>query len=104
MLVHAFEHFPGTRPENDQRLALNREDGFYGEFFPLAMAKRSMSKFTPPPDLDFGYTPDTAYHLGRMFRQGFPKIASELTVNHLENYNYHEEWGVFVASRRTAET
>ena len=78
--------------------ALNREDGFYGEFFPLAMAKRSMSKFTSPPDLDFGYTPDTAYFtLDGMFRQGFPKIASELTVNHLENYNYHEEWGVPVA-------
>jgi len=78
--------------------ALNREDGFYGEFFPLAMAKRSMSKFKSPPDLAFGYTPDTAYFtLDGMFRQGFPKIASELTVNHLENYNYHEKWGMPVA-------
>ena len=78
--------------------ALNREDGFYGEFFPLAMAKRSMSKFTSPPDLSFGYTPDTAYFtLDGMFRQGFAKTASELTLNHLANYNYHEQWGLPVA-------
>ena len=78
--------------------AFNREDGFYGEFFPLAMAKQSMSKFTSPPDLAFGYTPDTAYFtLDGMFRQGFAKTASELTLNHLENYNYHKEWDIPVA-------
>ena len=78
--------------------ALKREDGFYGEFFPLAMAKQSMSKFTSPPDLAFGYTPDTAYFtLDGMFRQGFAKTASELTLNHLENYNYHKEWDLPVA-------
>ena len=78
--------------------ALKREDGFYGEFFPLAMAKQSMSKFTTPPDLAFGYTPDTAYFtLDGMFRQGFAKTASELTLNHLENYNYHKEWDLPVA-------
>ena len=93
------KHFPREYAEKMiNAWALNRKDGFYGEFFPLAMAKRSMSKFTSPPDHDFGYTPDTAYFtLDGMFRQGFPKIASELTVNHLENYNYHEEWGVPVA-------
>ena len=78
--------------------ALNREDGFYGEFFPLAMAKHSMKTFTSPTDHSFGYTPDTAYFtLDGMFRQGFAKIASELTLNHLENYNYHKEWGIPVA-------
>ncbi|MBT3568857.1 MAG: hypothetical protein HN494_08430 [Opitutae bacterium] len=78
--------------------AFNREDGFYGEFFPLAMARQSMNKFTSPPDLAFGYTPDTAYFtLDGMFRQGFAKTASELTLNHLENYNYHKEWDLPVA-------
>ena len=78
--------------------AVNREDGFYGEFFPLAMAKRSMKTFTSPTDHSFGYTPDTAYFtLDGMFRQGFAKTASELTLNHLENYNYHKEWGIPVA-------
>ena len=78
--------------------ALNQLDGFMGEFFPLAMAKQSMKLFTSPVDLSFGYTPDTAYFtLDGMFRQGFPKIASELTLNHLENYNYHPEWKLPVA-------
>ena len=35
--------------------------------------------------------------LDGMFKQGFPKIASDLTLNHLENYNYHQEWKVPVA-------
>jgi len=78
--------------------ALNREDGFYGAFFPLAMAKQSMRVFKSQADLDFGYTPDTAYFtLDGMFRQGFAKVASELTLNHLANYNYHEKWGIPVA-------
>ena len=78
--------------------ALNRERGFFGEFFPLAMAKKAMSVFSSADDHSFGYTPDTAYFtLDGMFRQGFPKIASDLTLNHLENYNYHDEWDMPVA-------
>ena len=78
--------------------ALSKENGFYGEFFPLAMAKPSMKAFTSQADLSFGYTPDTAYFtLDGMFRQGFAKVASELTLNHLENYNYHDEWKIPVA-------
>ena len=41
--------------------ALNQTDGFMGEFFPLAMAKKSMKIFNSADDLAFGYTPDTAY-------------------------------------------
>ena len=64
----------------------------------MAMAKHSMKTFTSPTNHSFGYTPDTAYFtLDGMFRQGFAKTASELTLNHLENYNYHEKWGVPVA-------
>lgn len=78
--------------------ALNREEGFYGKFFPLAMARKSMKDFASPVDLVFGYTPDTAYFtLDGMFRQDFPGIASELTLNHLANYNYHEDWDIPVA-------
>ena len=78
--------------------ALNRERGFFGEFFPLAMAKKAMSVFSSADDHSFGYTPDTAYFtLDGMFRQGFPKIASDLTLNHLEYYNYHDEWDMPVA-------
>jgi hypothetical protein len=93
------KYFPGEYARKMiNAWALNREDGFYGEFFPLAMAKRSMSKFTSPPDLAFGYTPDTAYFtLDGIFKQGFAKVASELTLNHLANYNYHEKWGLPVA-------
>jgi hypothetical protein len=78
--------------------ALDRKNGFYGEFFPLAMAKQSMKTFATDVDHSFGYTPDTAYFtLDGMFRQGLTKTASELTVNHLSHYNYHEEWGIPVA-------
>jgi hypothetical protein len=78
--------------------ALNKERGFFGQFFPLAMAKKAMSVFSSADDHSFGYTPDTAYFtLDGMFRQGFPKIASDLTLNHLENYNYHDEWDMPVA-------
>ena len=77
---------------------LSRERVFFGEFFPLAMAKKAMSVFSSADDHSFGYTPDTAYFtLDGMFRQGFPKIASDLTLNHLENYNYHDEWDMPVA-------
>ena len=37
------------------------------------------------------------FTLDGMFKQGFAKIASELTLNHLKNYNYHQEWKVPVA-------
>lgn len=78
--------------------ALDREKGFMGEFFPLAMSKQAMKKFKTPVDHSFGYTPDTAYFtLDGMFRQGLGKVASRLTLNHLANYNYHDEWEIPVA-------
>ena len=78
--------------------ALDREKGFYGDFFPLAMSKSAMKEFNTSVDYSFGYTPDTAYFtLDGMFRQGLVKEATELTLNHLENYNYHPEWNIPVA-------
>lgn len=78
--------------------ALDRNKGFFGEFFPLAMSKQSMARFATNVDHSFGYTPDTAYFtLDGMFRQGLVKEATELTLNHLSHYNYHEEWGIPVA-------
>lgn len=78
--------------------ALDREKGFYGEFFPLAMSKQAMKKFDTDVDHSFGYTPDTAYFtLDGIFRQQLKDIASELTLNHLTNYNFHEEWKIPVA-------
>ncbi len=78
--------------------ALDREKGFHGEFFPLAMSRHSMKTFKKQADHSFGYTPDTAYFtLDGMFCQGFVKEASRLTLNHLENYNYHAEWQIPMA-------
>ncbi len=78
--------------------AVNKEDGFFGEFFPLAMAKQSMRLFNTSVDQSFGYTPDTAYFtLDGMFRQKLKGVASELTLNHIENYNWSETWGIPVA-------
>lgn len=78
--------------------ALNKDKGFYGAFFPLAMSKQSMRGFKTAVDHSFGYTPDTAYFtLDGMFRQGLSKDASELTLNHLANYNFHEQWQIPVA-------
>jgi hypothetical protein len=78
--------------------ALDREKGFYGEFFPLAMSKQSMKTFHTKVDHCFGYTPDTAYFtLDGMFRQGLVEEAAELTLNHIVNYNFHEEWQIPVA-------
>ena len=93
------KHFPREYAERlIHSWALNKERGFFGEFFPLAMAKKSMSLFNSADDQSFGYTPDTAYFtLDGIFRQGFPKIASDLTLNHLENYNFHKEWKIPVA-------
>jgi hypothetical protein len=77
---------------------LDKDKGFYGEFFPLAMSKQSMKTFTSKADHSFGYTPDTAYFtLDGIFRQGLVEEASELTLNHLANYNYHQQWQIPVA-------
>jgi hypothetical protein len=91
-------HFPREYAEKFvQHWALDKQKGYFGEFFPLAMAKQSMEKFATPVDHSFGYTPDTAYFtLDGMFTQRL-EVAPELTVNHLENYNFHEEWGIPVA-------
>ena len=92
-------HFPQefAKPMVDA-WALDRENGFYGEFFPLAMSKQSMRTFKTDVDHSFGYTPDTAYFtLDGIFRQGLVDEATELTLNHLENYNYHREWQIPVA-------
>ena len=78
--------------------ALDKEKGFFGAFFPLAMSKQAMKRFNSRDDNAFGYTPDTAYFtLDGLFRQGLGKEASELTLNHLSNYNFHEEWNLPVA-------
>ena len=78
--------------------ALDRENGFYGHFFPLAMSMQSMKKFKTDVDHSFGYTPDTAYFmLDGIYRQRMAKIASRLTLNHLLHYNYHRQWKIPVA-------
>ena len=93
------KHFP---PEYARAMvaswALNRERGFLGKFFPLAMSKQAMKTFKTPVDHSFGYTPDTAYFtLDGMFRQGMTEVASQLTLNHLQHYNYHSQWQIPVA-------
>ena len=46
------KHFPREYAERMiQSWALNQTDGFMGEFFPLAMAKKAMKIFTSPDDL-----------------------------------------------------
>jgi len=92
-------HFPQEYARKMVRAwAVNEEDGFFGEFFPLAMAKQSMKEFNTAVDHSFGYTPDTAYFtLDGMFRQNMKAEASVLTLNHLENYNWNDEWGIPVA-------
>ena len=78
--------------------ALNKDKGFWGDFFPLAMSKLSMKKFKTPVDHSFGYTPDTAYFtLDGMFKQQLYETATNLTVNHIINYNYHSEWKIPIA-------
>ena len=93
------KHFPKEYAEKMvQTWAFNKDEGFYGDFFPLAMSKRAMQKFKTPVDHSFGYTPDTAYFtLDGMFQQGLTKEATELTLNHIENYNWSDEWNVPVA-------
>ena len=78
--------------------ALDREKGFYGDCFPLAMSRQSMQRFATKVDHSFGYTPDTAYFtLSGMFQQRLGDPAWRLTLNHLEHYNYHPEWRLPVA-------
>lgn len=81
-----------------QEWAENRDDGFYGEFFPLAMSRQAMRTFHTPVDHAFGYTPDTAYFtLSGLFRQQQRSVAARLTLDHLEHYNYHDEWQMPIA-------
>lgn len=92
-------HFPQeyARPMVES-WALDRQRGFYGEFFPSAMSLQSMKDFKTDVDHAFGYTPDTAYFtLDGIFQQGLSDIASELTLNHLQHYNFHSQWGIPVA-------
>ncbi len=92
-------HFPKEYAQAMvENWALDKEKGFYGEWFPTAMALQSFEEFSTQDDNAFGYTPDTAYFtLDGMFSQDIRDTASELTINHLENYNYHDEWDVPVA-------
>ncbi|MDB4653132.1 hypothetical protein OAE39_02525 [Akkermansiaceae bacterium] len=81
-----------------QNWALDHKKGFYGEWFPLAMARESAKAFASQDDNAFGYTPDTAYFtLDGIFSQGLIDEATELALNHLSNYNYHDEWKIPVA-------
>ena len=93
------KHFPRDYAERmTQSWALDQENGFSGEFFPLAMARQSMKTFATNADQSFGYTPDTAYFtLDGMFRQRLGDPAWRLTLNHLENYNFHSGWNIPVA-------
>lgn len=78
--------------------ALDKDKGFYGEFFPLAMSRQAMKAFATDVDHSFGYTPDTAYFtLSGMFRGRLGDPAWRLTLNHLENYNFNDDWNVPVA-------
>lgn len=93
------KYFPKEYAEKMvQAWAFDKEEGFYGDFFPLAMSKRAMQQFKTPVDHSFGYTPDTAYFtLDGMFQQGLRKEAAELTLNHIQNYNWSDEWNAPVA-------
>lgn len=78
--------------------AIDRDKGFYGNFFPLAMSKQSMDMFATNVDHSFGYTPDTAYFtLDGMFQQRLGNPAWRLTLNHLSHYNFNAEWNIPVA-------
>lgn len=85
--------------------ATNKRDGFYGDFFPLAMSRQAMHSFANKVDHSFGYTPDTAYFtLSGMFRQRLGQSSWQLTLNHLENYNYHPIWKIPVAPEAYTRT
>ena len=93
------KHFPREYAmKMTQSWALNKDNGFSGDFFPLAMSRQSMKHFATKVDNAFGYTPDTAYFtLSGMFRQRLGHPAWHLTLNHLENYNFHSDWNIPVA-------
>ena len=95
------KYFPRDYALNMTRSwALDRDKGFYGDndFFPLAMSRQAMNTFATDVDHSFGYTPDTAYFtLDGMFRQRLGDPAWRLTLNHLENYNFHSDWNIPVA-------
>ena len=62
------------------------------------MSRQAMKTFATNVDHSFGYTPDTAYFtLDGMFRQQLGDPAWRLTLNHLENYNFHSDWNIPVA-------
>lgn len=92
-------HFPRTYALRMTRSwALDRDKGFMGEIFPLAMSRQAMKIFSTDVDHSFGSTPDTAYFtLSGMFRQRLGDPAWRLTLKHLENYNFNTEWGIPVA-------
>lgn len=88
-------------PKMVQSWALDDQKGFFpsdSRPFPLAMARQSMKKFRSQADTAFGYTPDTAYlTLSGMYRQRLAEPGCRLTLNHLENYNFHHEWKIPIA-------
>lgn len=78
--------------------AVDKEKGFFGEFFPLAMSRQAMKNFASQVDHSFGYTPDTAYFMiDGMFKQEVFPEATELALNHIANYNFHPQWKIPVA-------
>lgn len=93
------KHFPRDYAVKMTRSwALDKDKGFSGDFFPLAMSRQSMRQFATKVDNAFGYTPDTAYFtLDGMFRQRLGHPAWQLALNHLENYNFHSDWNILVA-------
>jgi len=104
LMTNGFWHFRSPHFPRDyaqkmtQAWALNRKSGFYGMFFPLAMSRQSMQDYASRVDQSFGYTPDTAYFtLSGMFQQKMGVIAQTLSLNHLSNYNFDDEWNIPVA-------
>ncbi|MEM6691927.1 MAG: hypothetical protein AAF664_21030, partial [Planctomycetota bacterium] len=104
LMTNSFWHLRSKHFPRDYALkmtsawATNNDKGFLGYFFPLAMSRQSMKKFETDVDHSFGYTPDTAYFtLSGIFRQHLGDPAWKLTLNHLENYNFHTDWNIPVA-------
>ena len=93
------KHFPRDYALKMTRSwAFDKDQGFYGDFFPLAMSRQAMKTFDTNVDHSFGYTPDTAYFtLDGMFRQRLGDPAWRLTLNHLENFNFSSDWNIPVA-------
>jgi hypothetical protein len=104
MMTNGFWHMRSRHFPRDYALrmtrswALDREKGFYGDIFPLAMSRQAMKTFATTVDHSFGHTPDTAYFtLDGMFRQRLGDPAWRLTLTHLENYNFNANWNLPVA-------